>query len=60
MLGVSIPEAALANLKLYKYGSIDRSPITKYIMKPYWDWAVTLFPMWMAYDLFFLSFLHDA
>ena len=44
-----VPQRALDNLKLYKYGAVDKSPLTKYIMKPYWDWAVTLFPMWMAY-----------
>ena len=44
-----VPQRALDNLKYYKYGAVDKSPITKYIMKPYWDWAVTLFPMWMAY-----------
>jgi ethanolaminephosphotransferase len=41
--------AALANLKLYKYSSRDDSYTTKYLLRHYWDWAVTWFPLWMAY-----------
>jgi hypothetical protein len=44
-----VPPRALAGLARYKYGAEDHSPLTKYLMKPYWDWAVTLFPLWMAY-----------
>ncbi|CAI2187819.1 12462_t:CDS:2 [Funneliformis geosporum] len=44
-------EVALSNLKLYKYSAIDKSPISNYVLKPYWNWAVELFPLWMAPNL---------
>ncbi|CAG8483423.1 8944_t:CDS:2 [Ambispora gerdemannii] len=46
-----IGEAGLSNLKYYKYSAIDKSPISRYILKPYWKWAVNLFPLWMAPNL---------
>ncbi|KAF9972332.1 hypothetical protein BGZ73_004569 [Actinomortierella ambigua] len=46
-----VSDAGLANLRLYKYGCVDKSPVTKYILSHYWNWAVTLFPMWMAPNL---------
>ncbi|KAF9366224.1 hypothetical protein BGX34_005150 [Mortierella sp. NVP85] len=46
-----VSEVGLANLRLYKYGCVDKSPVTKYILSHYWNWAVTLFPMWMAPNL---------
>ena len=38
----------LRNLKLYKYSAVDKSYFSKYILQPYWTWAVELFPLWMA------------
>ncbi|KAL0215188.1 hypothetical protein P9112_007372 [Eukaryota sp. TZLM1-RC] len=35
-------------VKNYKYGCIDRSLVTKYILKPYWDWAINFFPATIA------------
>nr|CAG8435200.1 5471_t:CDS:2 [Entrophospora candida]CAG8455736.1 484_t:CDS:2 [Entrophospora candida] len=46
-----IGEVALSNLKYYKYSAIDKSPISNYILKPYWNWAIELFPLWMAPNL---------
>jgi len=46
-----VGEVGLSNLKLYKYSAIDKSPISNYVLKPYWNWAVTLFPLWMAPNL---------
>ncbi|KAF9284575.1 hypothetical protein BGZ74_001708 [Mortierella antarctica] len=46
-----VSDAGLANLRLYKYGCVDKSPVTKYVLSHYWNWAVTLFPMWMAPNL---------
>jgi ethanolaminephosphotransferase len=43
-----VGEAGLSNLKFYKYSAIDKSPIANYVLKPYWNWAVGLFPLWMA------------
>ncbi|KCV71128.1 hypothetical protein H696_02079 [Fonticula alba] len=51
MLDLGIHPEALKGLDSYKYGAVDKSPVTKYVMKPYWDWAATLFPMWMAPNL---------
>jgi ethanolaminephosphotransferase len=48
---VYISEEALENLKYYKYASIDKSLISKYILRPYWEWMTTLFPLWMAPNL---------
>ncbi|KAL0074986.1 CDP-alcohol phosphatidyltransferase-domain-containing protein [Phycomyces blakesleeanus] len=41
----------LENLKYYKYAAVDKSFITKYILVHYWNWAITLFPMWIAPNL---------
>ncbi|EXX70389.1 Choline/ethanolaminephosphotransferase [Rhizophagus irregularis] len=46
-----VGEAGLSNLKLYKYSAVDKSPIANHVLKPYWNWAVTLFPLWMAPNL---------
>ena len=44
------PERA-AGLRSYRYKGVDKSPISKYILTPYWNWAVTLLPIWMAPNL---------
>ncbi|KAI9105429.1 CDP-alcohol phosphatidyltransferase-domain-containing protein [Phlyctochytrium arcticum] len=46
-----VSDEALRNLRLYKYSSIDKSPISNYILKPYWEFCTTLFPMWIAPNL---------
>lgn len=38
-------------LRAYRYRGIDKSPISKYILTPYWNWAVRLLPKWMAPNL---------
>ncbi len=38
-------------LRAYRYRGIDNSPISKYILTPYWNWAVTLLPKRMAPNL---------
>lgn len=43
-----LTDQQLDNLKLYKYSSIDRSLLTKYVLRHYWDVAVKLFPLNMA------------
>jgi ethanolaminephosphotransferase len=43
-----VGEVGLSNLKLYKYSSVDKSPLSYYILRPYWNWAVEFFPIWMA------------
>ncbi|PJF19383.1 hypothetical protein PSACC_00769 [Paramicrosporidium saccamoebae] len=44
-------EERLQPLRTYQYRGIDRSPISRYVLTPYWNWAVTLFPLWMAPNL---------
>ncbi|KAI9146431.1 CDP-alcohol phosphatidyltransferase-domain-containing protein [Paraphysoderma sedebokerense] len=46
-----VSEEGLKNLKHYKYSAVDKSPISQYILKHYWNWCVTLFPRWMAPNL---------
>lgn len=47
-------EKQIDNLRLYKYAAVDKSPISRYILKHYWDFAITLFPRWIA-QVFFLD-----
>lgn len=44
-----VSDEALQNLKHYKYGAIDLSPLSKYVLQPYWTWSLRFFPLWMAY-----------
>ncbi|KAI8369737.1 hypothetical protein BD560DRAFT_397675 [Blakeslea trispora] len=46
-----LKERQIENLRLYKYAAVDKSPVSKYILKPYWDFAITLFPEWIAPNL---------
>lgn len=41
-------EEALVHLKSYKYSSVDKSLISKYILTPYWNAFVQLMPLWLA------------
>ncbi|KAI9323636.1 CDP-alcohol phosphatidyltransferase-domain-containing protein [Dichotomocladium elegans] len=38
----------LANLRLYKYSAVDKSFTTKFVLRHYWNWAIELFPLWIA------------
>ncbi|KAI8990911.1 hypothetical protein BDF20DRAFT_841466 [Mycotypha africana] len=42
-------------LRLYKYKAMDRSFISNYILKHYWNWCVQFFPMSMAPNLITLT-----
>ncbi|XP_033167940.1 ethanolaminephosphotransferase 1 [Drosophila mauritiana] len=45
----------------YKYSAIDTSPLSQYVMHPFWDWLVKFFPRWFAPNLMtFLGFLFSA
>ena len=35
----------------YRYSAVDRSPIARYILTPYWKYITTLMPMWLAPNL---------
>lgn len=41
-------EGYLRPLKSYQYRGVDKSPISNYILRPYWEWVTTLFPLWVA------------
>lgn len=43
-----IPEEALPNLHQYKYGGVDKSLVSRYILSKYWNNLVKLFPLWIA------------
>ncbi|ODV97405.1 hypothetical protein PACTADRAFT_74915 [Pachysolen tannophilus NRRL Y-2460] len=47
-MGIFIPLQSLPNLKAYKYQGDDRSIVTKYVLKPFWQRFVKIFPLWMA------------
>ena len=46
-----LSDAALANLKHYKYSAIDLSPLSRIVLQPYWSFCARGFPRWMAPNL---------
>ena len=44
-------EEYLRPLKTYQYRGVDKSPISNYVLRPYWEWVTTLFPLWVAYTI---------
>ncbi|CRG92146.1 putative CDP-alcohol phosphatidyltransferase class-I family protein C22A12,10 [Talaromyces islandicus] len=44
----SLSDENLLPLKSYKYSSVDKSYISRYILKHYWNAAVEFLPLWMA------------
>lgn len=48
----------LSGFDTYKYNCIDTSPLSKYVMQPFWNAIVKLYPMWLAPNLItFVGFL---
>ncbi|KAH8682438.1 cholinephosphotransferase 1 [Xylariales sp. PMI_506] len=43
-----ISDDALIHLKSYQYSSVDKSPISYYILRPYWNAFVEILPLWLA------------
>ncbi|PNY26771.1 CDP-alcohol phosphatidyltransferase class-I family protein [Tolypocladium capitatum] len=43
-----ISDEALIHLKSYKYSSVDKSPVSKYILGPWWNAFVEFLPLWIA------------
>lgn len=43
-----IPEPMLENLKNYKYSATDKSLVSRFILNPFWNWLVTLWPLSVA------------
>lgn len=45
----------LKRLDSYKYAAIDSSPISKYVMHPFWNWAVEFVPLSIAPNILTLT-----
>ncbi|KAH9854320.1 Choline/ethanolaminephosphotransferase [Lenzites betulinus] len=43
-----VPQRALDNLKKYSYKGVDKSLVSQYLLQPFWNWFVTLWPTWVA------------
>lgn len=43
-----VPPPLLANLRQYKYSGVDKSVMSNYVMCYWWNFVVTLLPMWLA------------
>ncbi|KAK9447639.1 CDP-alcohol phosphatidyltransferase-domain-containing protein [Limtongia smithiae] len=43
-----VNSSALANLRLYKYSSVDKSFISNHILRHYWNAVAELMPLWLA------------
>ncbi|KAF7347234.1 Choline ethanolaminephosphotransferase [Mycena venus] len=50
-----VSERALQNLHKYAYKGVDKSPLSKYVLNPFWTWFVTLWPLWVAPNTITLS-----
>ncbi|KAJ7157318.1 Choline/ethanolaminephosphotransferase [Mycena filopes] len=50
-----IPIDALQNLHKYAYKGVDKSPLSKYVLNPFWTWFVTLWPLSVAPNTITLS-----
>lgn len=50
-----LDDAALAPLREYRYRSIDKSPLSYWVLNPFWNRCVLLFPRWYAPNLITLS-----
>jgi len=44
----SLSEDALRHLKAYKYSSVDKSYLSRYVLRHYWNGFVELLPLWLA------------
>lgn len=48
----------LTGLDAYKYSCVDTSPISKYLMQPFWTFIVNIYPRWLAPNLItFVGFM---
>ncbi|KAF9012789.1 choline ethanolaminephosphotransferase [Hymenopellis radicata] len=43
-----IPQESLENLKKYSYKGVDKSLLSRYVLNPFWNWFVTLWPKTVA------------
>lgn len=47
-MGRYIPQKSLENLRKYNYKGVDKSLLSKYVLNPFWNWFVTLWPTTVA------------
>ncbi|KAJ3169344.1 hypothetical protein HDU87_000664 [Geranomyces variabilis] len=45
----------IANLKKYKYSGVDKSVLSRFVLAPWWNNLVKIFPLWFAPNLITLS-----
>ncbi|KAK0224724.1 choline ethanolaminephosphotransferase [Armillaria nabsnona] len=50
-----LPQQSLENLKKYSYKGVDKSLVSRYVLNPFWNWFVTLWPMTVAPNTITLS-----
>ncbi|KAK4565415.1 hypothetical protein LTR86_004032 [Recurvomyces mirabilis] len=43
-----ISEDALQHFRTYKYSSVDKSPVSYYVLRHYWNACVEFLPLWLA------------
>lgn len=43
-----LSQPALKNLKKYSYKGVDESLVSRYLLTPYWNWFIKLFPLTIA------------
>lgn len=46
-----LEDISLANLRKHKYSNVDLSPLSKYVLTPYWNWVTEQMPLWLAPNL---------
>lgn len=44
----TLSENGLKHFKTYKYSSVDKSPISHYVLRHYWNFCVEFLPLWLA------------
>ncbi|XP_052776348.1 ethanolaminephosphotransferase 1-like isoform X2 [Mya arenaria] len=50
-----LSDEILAGFDKYKYNAVDTSPLSNYVMHPFWNWCVKLVPMWVAPNVLTLT-----
>ncbi|KAH3695887.1 ethanolaminephosphotransferase 1-like [Dreissena polymorpha] len=50
-----LSDKILAGFDKYKYSAVDTSPLSNYVMHPFWNGCVKLVPMWVAPNLLTLT-----
>jgi len=47
-MGGYLSQRSLGNLKKYAYKGADKSIVSRYVLNPFWNWFVTLWPLTVA------------